>query len=361
MSSFQNLPPEIIAYILGLKQKDKRLLYHTSLTCRALQTQAEILLYSHIVFGKRQFDTLALFARTVLDNPRLGLLVRSYTGPVLATSIPSSNIPQPSSIQNQQGRSDSWFAKLVNLEELDIVSTSPGSLPSCGSTRLIKVDLIGMFTFSEVEQLLTNQTELTELSIVMDAALSYDSDPTPFSPLACPNLQLFKGGMNGAQALFPGRHLRRFWWGYTPGQLHDDFQLLGRIAPQLAQLRSLTYVPENHFHIHPLYHLPDYLPSLRFLELRRIFPEDWLAIPKFPQLIALLVLEPQKLMKGVMHESERVLELFTKCPLLERVDIGARDHRVVKACYRFRRGVEKPEVISLLAAEHGRKEFINDD
>ena len=74
----------------------------------------------------------------------------------------------------------------------------------------------------------------------------------------------------------------------------------------------------------------------------------------------LLVLEPSYIFMSMLDEPDRIIDLFDKCPQLERVDVGGRDYHVTLTCKRWLRGSAQPIDVPLHVAERGRLEFVDD-
>ncbi|KDR74622.1 hypothetical protein GALMADRAFT_140987 [Galerina marginata CBS 339.88] len=343
--SLLNLPPELIYAILDNIREDRKLLCAVAHTCHALHDHVSPLLYSSVRI--RDYVHLLSFAKTMLNNPNLARLVNSFIGPLL---------PSRFAFQPVQG----WLQNIVNLKSLHVMIANHASespFPQV-SFRLTSFEVSCYYGLAPIESFLESQQDLVFFS---PNAFRY-LERRPLSPQACQKLKVLRGNIYAARAILPGRRVARFEWIYPQDEpVQVVAGLLSDISEQLNNLRSLSYRAAGaSTGIHSLYALPSYLQNLRFLEIQTMHPDDWSSISTLPNLRVLLVLEPSYVLMSVLDKPQRVIDLFSKCESLQRVDVGGRYYRNTLTCSRWLRGVEKPIVVSLHVAEHGRMEFLDD-
>ncbi|KDR86105.1 hypothetical protein GALMADRAFT_235340 [Galerina marginata CBS 339.88] len=343
---FLDLPPELInvifKFIDGDTRPDMRSLCRT---CHLLRAEATPLLYSKVYIPGHK--GLFRFAKTMIRYPELAKLVVSFHGlfyPPAQDARPFKPLAK-------------WMQHLVNLKVLHLIiwhDVNQTPLPKC-NFRLESLEISG-HSLAPNTHILEDQNDLVFLS----SSVSGHTKGLP-SHHACRNLKILRGSIYTARAFLPGRSIISLEWEYLlnePLEVKDT--LLREISEPLGRLRSLSYRSALSIGpYHPISTLPtSYLHSLRFLEIQRLHPHDFASIATLAQLRVLLILGPDKT-SSILKEPYRILSLFSKCPLLQRVDVGSQHHGFNKTCYRWVRGTEAAIVIPLHIAERGRIEYLN--
>ncbi|KDR74612.1 hypothetical protein GALMADRAFT_140977 [Galerina marginata CBS 339.88] len=366
------LPPEIIQIILDnfklTNKLDMRDLCAVSLTCRNLYNLVTPLIYSEVTLSN--YDSVDhkffSFVETMLNNPHLASLLKSYSG----TLYPDSSAESSLRFEPLKG----WLQNIVNVKTMHLnVAHDLAEIPfpKC-PFRLESLD-VALFQGNEldIEPFLEDQPDLSSLHF-------YHFQTTamrPLSLIACPNLKALTGNSFAAKYILPGRKVVRFEWEYewdweAKKPVHLSANSFSEISEELNNLRSLSYnmagvklFPQSMFKV--INPANAYLRSLRFLEIEAMLPEDWVAIPTLPNLRVLFVLESPNVGVGnaslIKHQA-LIPGLFTKCPTLQCVDLHNPVFLGKRSCGRWLRGAKGgPVIIPLEVAEKGRTEFLDDD
>ncbi|KDR74611.1 hypothetical protein GALMADRAFT_558636 [Galerina marginata CBS 339.88] len=348
------LPPEIIQIILDnlrlanmANTLDKKALCAVSLACRNLYNLATPLIYSEVTLSNYDSvdHTFFSFVETMLNNPYLASLLKSYNG----TLYPHSSLETSLRFEPLKG----WLQNIVNVKTMHInvahdLTKIP--FPRC-PFRLESLKII-FYKGNElgIEPFLENQPNLSSLYI----GLFKTTVMRPLSPLACPNLKVLAGTSFAAEWILPGRKVVRFKWAYQwDWERHHPIHLpansFSEISEELNNLRSLSYIvadvkmfPSSMFKV--INPANAYLRSLRFLEIEGLGGNT----------------DP---LKPACPLRRRVFQwLFTKCPSLQRVDLHNPAFWAKWNCGRWLRGAKGgPVIIPLEVAEKGRTEFLDDN
>ncbi|KDR74616.1 hypothetical protein GALMADRAFT_140982 [Galerina marginata CBS 339.88] len=359
------LPPELIHRILDnlANERNKKALCAVSLACHNLHNIATPLIYSDAAFlNPLSVDNNFFnFVETMLNNPHLASLLKSYAGDLY---------PKSSSLRFEPLKG--WLQNIVNVKSMCLFVTHnlvKNPFPKCP----FRLEFLRVAVFEgnelDIEPFLEDQPDLT--------SLTFNYFPTavmrPLSPLACPNLKVLAGNSFAAKSILPGRKIVRFEWEYDwywgTGPIHLPANSFSEISEELNYIRSLSYkvevklFPESVFTV--INPAAAYLRSLRFLEIEAILPEDWAIIPTLPNLRVVFVLEaPHVALRNaslIQHQT-RIPELFSESPTLQRIDLHNPIYMAEnQTCYRWLRGVQIHFTIPLEVAEKGRTEFLDDN
>ncbi|KDR74624.1 hypothetical protein GALMADRAFT_157285 [Galerina marginata CBS 339.88] len=339
-----DLPSPVIEAILDNIRGYRTLLKSVSLTCHALHEEVRPFLYSNIRI--RDNSQLFPFAEIMLNDPRLARYVTSFTGPLL----PSKSI---------RPLHEGWLQNIVNLKSLHIATPWTDTCEPFPKVpfRLTSLELSCPNGLAPLVSFLKGQPDLVFLST---GTIRHLGKTPPL--LAFPKLKVLCGNINAARELLPGNRVARFEWNYTQDEpVRVTVNHLNEISDQLNDLRSLTYRAHGTgVGIHPMYIQPTvYLRSLRFLEIQIMYPQDWVSIPALPNLRVLLVVEPPGVFMDMLDQPTRIVELFSRCSTLQRVDVSGPRHRKKRTCSRWVRGEALPKSVPLRIAERGRMEFLD--
>ncbi|KDR74614.1 hypothetical protein GALMADRAFT_157277 [Galerina marginata CBS 339.88] len=365
------LPPEIIQVILDnlrpANKLDMKALCAVSLACRNLYNLVTPLIYSEVTLSNYDSvdDKFFSFVETMLNNPYLASLLKSYNGTLYPDSSPESSLR----FEPLKG----WLQNIVNVKTLHLnvahdLAETP--FPKC-PFRLSSLN-VTFFQGNEldIEPFLEDQPDLSFLNFYhFQTAVM-----RPLSPIACPNLKVLTGNSFAAKYILPGRKVVRFEWEYEwdwkgKKPIHLSANSFSEISEELNNLRSLSYsMAEVKLFPHSMFKVINpanaYLRSLRFLEIEAMLPEDWAAVPTLPNLRVLFVLESPNVgwdNASLINHHALIPGLFTKCPTLQRVNLHNPVSMGNLSCVRWLRGVKIPLTIPLEVVKKGRTEFPDDN
>ncbi|KDR74615.1 hypothetical protein GALMADRAFT_558660 [Galerina marginata CBS 339.88] len=232
------LPPEFIQSILDnlVNERNKNVLCAVSLACRNLHNLATPLIYSNVTIS--MFDPVNYkffsFIKTMLNNPHLASLLKSYNG-ILYPNSSSSRAFEPLK---------GWLQNIINVKTMTLCvkhNLVENPFPKC-PLRLQSLE-VAVFEGNEldIEPFLEDQPDLSYLAFYRFRNVVM----RPLSPIACPNLKVLFGNSFTAKSVLPGHKVVRFEWEYDwdweeDMPIHLPANLFNDISEELNNLRSLT-------------------------------------------------------------------------------------------------------------------------
>lgn len=286
--SYRIIPTEIYTLILEcIDASDHPTLLSLTTSSRALQSEAERILYRDIDTVPRSVQKRVAFVRTVATCPRVARLVRSYSHQNLA--LPDDH--------------EFWtllppaMRAFVNLKKLH-VRAHPRSGETAHMSMLFKCTF--QLTHLSWSAQVRDQPDLYTLlsaqpllqSLRVDSHWESSGSP-PLLPSMLPNLQSLSGTYNTLRAFSPGRQITTFYWRsaveeifrsaidpsnfqylhtLTLGILPDELPFSG-ISPHLPNLIRLHIIDTEPEHLRCLHQIT----TLEHVRLSA----DWDVVPRF--------------------------------------------------------------------------------
>jgi hypothetical protein len=252
---------------------DRNTLLSLLLASRHLSTEAERILYHNIEWDNWDVVSHTLFFRTVIDCPRVARLVWRYycfSNIFIADDDPYWTL------------SAAALRALVNLKKLGYGrgGRSPAAHVLRGCTfQLVSLHWICHNDENELSVFLTGQEALEQLRV------NWGEECAGPPASALQNLSCLAGTAGTIQAFLPGRTITRLQWHLEFNDPLPD--IITSISSALRHLHVLALVgPDTRLSLSAIV---DYLPNLRFLEVRGHRPTDLHSIHRLPHLEGLVI------------------------------------------------------------------------
>jgi hypothetical protein len=286
---------------------DRSTLLSLLLASRHLSTEAERILYHNMEWSDSDLVSQTLFLRTVIDCPRVARLVWRYH----FVSCLIINDDRYLTLFSAALRA------LVNLKELGFGRLGFG--PAAHVLRGCTFQLVSLIweccnDENELSVFLAGQEALEQLRVT-----NWREECAGPPASALQNLSFLAGTSGTIRAFLPGRTITRLRW-------HPDFDeplpdIIASISSALRNLHVLAlYASDTILSISAIV---DYLPNLRFLELKGHRETDLLYIHRLPHLEGLVLSMPPWSKKPFPDLVNVVIRLYSESRSLLFIEIEA--------------------------------------